>query len=67
MIRPPTPGSHRTSTTRPPSDQKLIGPRTHHRSISSVKAVKAVSGATPTSTSDDTVRASLMVPPRRAA
>ena len=25
MIRPPTPGSQRTSTTRPPSLQKLIG------------------------------------------
>ena len=67
MIRPPTPGSQRTSTTRPPSDQKLIGPRTHQRSISSVKAVNAVAGSTPTSTSDETVRASVIVSPRRVA
>ena len=36
-MRPPTPGSHRTSTTRLASDQKLMGPRTHQRSISAVK------------------------------
>ena len=52
--RPPTPGSHRMATVRPPA-KWLIGPRTHHRSSSSVNAANAVSGSTATSTSDDTM------------
>ena len=48
---PPPPGG--------PSLQKLIGPRTHQRSISSVKAWNAVAGSVATSTSDDTVAASV--------
>jgi hypothetical protein len=66
-IRPPTPASQRISTTRCASDQKLIGPRRHHRSISAVNAWNAVVGSTATTTSDVTVSPSVIAGPPRGA
>jgi hypothetical protein len=66
-MRPPTPGSQVMATAREAS-KKLIGPRTHHRSISSVNALNAVGASTATSTSAETDLASLtaLAFPRRA-